>query len=138
VKPPCNVKPGDRYGYLVVLEVLGGRAVDRDSTCGRRARVRCDCGKRKMVRARHLRTIKSCGCKRGELISQAKLRFYARQRQALMAGYLFLSMLVFTIASILFSARHPRPRKPRLEILSEHCADAAFRDRAREDARRRA
>jgi hypothetical protein len=81
VKSPCNVKPGDRYGYLTVIEVLGGGEVDRDPSRGRWALVRCDCGKRKMVRARHLRGLRSCGCKTGELVGQAQRRRWAQWRE---------------------------------------------------------
>jgi hypothetical protein len=60
----AQVKPGERYGYLIVTEVLGALV-----------RVRCDCGTRKTVRARHLRSglIRSCGCAKAELCRIAKL-----------------------------------------------------------------
>jgi hypothetical protein len=56
-------------------------------------------------------------------------------------AYLLLAACVavaFGVPLHLVANRRSRPRKPRLEVLSGHCADAAFRDRAREDARRRA
>jgi hypothetical protein len=64
------MKPGSRFAYLTVTEVLGALV-----------RVRCDCGTRKTVRARHLRAglIKSCGCKRAELDRIAKSP-WARRR----------------------------------------------------------
>jgi hypothetical protein len=62
------VKPGSRFGTLTVLELLPG-------SDGAMVRVRCDCGVRKTVRARHLRAglIKSCGCAKAELCRVAKL-----------------------------------------------------------------
>jgi hypothetical protein len=59
---------GERFGLLTVTELLPG-------SDGALVRVRCDCGTRKTVRARHLRAglIKSCGCAKAELCRVAKL-----------------------------------------------------------------
>jgi hypothetical protein len=69
--------PGTRFAHLTVLELLPG-------SDGTLVRVRCDCGVRKTVRARHLRAglIKSCGCRVAELNRIAKLQFWARRRLA--------------------------------------------------------
>lgn len=63
------MKPGDRFGLLVVREVITAEAAGhvRD---GAWCWVRCDCGTRLLVRARHLRFRArqnktypaSCGC----------------------------------------------------------------------------
>jgi hypothetical protein len=60
----AQVKPGDVYSFLTVTEVLGALV-----------RVRCYCGIRKTVRARHLRAglIRSCGCAKAELCRVAKI-----------------------------------------------------------------
>lgn len=51
---------------------------------------------------------------------------------------LFLALLVAIVASILMRERRPRPRKPRLEVLSDSAARVAFRDSAlAEEARAR-
>lgn len=50
---------------------------------------------------------------------------------------LFLALLVATVASILLRERRPRPKKPRLELLSDDAARVAFRDSALEEQRRR-
>ena len=55
---------GNRYGHLLVLGYLGGRACKWDCLC--------DCGTRKGVAGGSLRrgNAKSCGCMKSELISQ--------------------------------------------------------------------
>jgi hypothetical protein len=70
------VTPGDRYGYLVVLDVLTASEAERRGA-GAWARVRCDCGLRTTVRARHLRVglIRSCGCKKWDLFRASRRRF---------------------------------------------------------------
>lgn len=57
---PTSVHPGERYGRLVVEEVI------RRGKAGCLAFCRCDCGETKTVIARHLREgrTKSCGCLR--------------------------------------------------------------------------
>jgi hypothetical protein len=63
------VKPGERYGYLAVTELLTGAEAEREPQRGAWARVRCVCGRRQLVRARHLRWRArlsenvSCGCR---------------------------------------------------------------------------
>jgi hypothetical protein len=58
------MKPGERFGSLVVIEVLAGSEIGEEDG-SRWARVRCDCGLRKRLRVQHLRLVKTCG--RGKL-----------------------------------------------------------------------
>jgi hypothetical protein len=62
------VRAGTRFAHLTVTELLPG-------SDGALCRVRCDCGTRKTVRARHLRAghVRSCGCAKAELCRVAKL-----------------------------------------------------------------
>lgn len=68
-------------------------------------------------------------------LEHGPLRFTAEVR--VMAGYLFLALLVAIVASILMRERRPRPKKPRLEVLSDSAARVAFRDSHLEEQRRR-
>jgi hypothetical protein len=52
------------------------------------------------------------------------------------AGCLFLAMLVGTALSILWRPRRPQPRKPRLEVLSGGAGDAHFAAQAQENEAR--
>jgi len=56
---------GDVFGFLTVVDVFTGSAAGRPKE-GAFARVRCTCGVRKMVRAKHLvnGSTRSCGCRR--------------------------------------------------------------------------
>jgi hypothetical protein len=58
-----DVRPGDFFGRLRVVELLTGSQVE-ESSGGRWARVICECKVRKLVRVRHLTNgnIRSCGC----------------------------------------------------------------------------
>lgn len=55
--PPAAVQPGERYGRLVVQQVIRGGGNPK-------AWCLCDCGTTKAVRADHLRdgSTRSCGC----------------------------------------------------------------------------
>ncbi|MEL4106849.1 hypothetical protein AAFA46_08455 [Oscillospiraceae bacterium WX1] len=57
-----NIKYGQKYGRLSVLEVTG-----KDASGHVRALCRCECGKTKVVRVSHLTggKVKSCGCLSG-------------------------------------------------------------------------
>jgi hypothetical protein len=84
-----EVKPGDRYGCLIVLETLTATEAERPKT-GAWVRVRCVCGRRQTVRARHLnwrlrqsadpRHV-SCGCKAPAQVRAAVLAHAARASQ---------------------------------------------------------
>ncbi len=60
-RPATKMRVGDRFGTLAVRQVLCG--ADAGWPCGGAfCWVRCDCGCRRLVRARHLRAglIKTC------------------------------------------------------------------------------
>lgn len=62
----CGVSVGDKISEFEVLELIKR---DRTTCC----LVRCSCGTEKIVRAHSIKSlqVKSCGCKRKELISSA-------------------------------------------------------------------
>lgn len=65
---------GDKFGKLTVLELLTASEAGHPRD-GAWCRVRCSCGTRKNVRARHLRAggYASCGCKRGLTVNGVSL-----------------------------------------------------------------
>lgn len=64
-KPPCKVKIGERYGNLVVLDIIAPSKESKQQS--RIALCKCDCGNKAKVRVDRLRTgvTTSCGCMRG-------------------------------------------------------------------------
>ncbi len=79
---PLQVKAGDRYGRLTVVEEEG-REIGRDGSIYRRFTCECDCGKLASIRLHELRRggVKSCGCIRerhGFSVSQGSRRTYNR------------------------------------------------------------
>lgn len=66
-----EVKNGDKYGFLTIIEEIEGSKP-------RKFLVQCDCGKTKIVRLNSLRTgsVKSCGCKKGFRHGGSHTRLY--------------------------------------------------------------
>lgn len=67
-----DVKQGDRYGYLTIIEeILDSKP--------RKFLVVCDCGNKKVVNLNSLRTgnVKSCGCKKGFKHGGSRTRLYS-------------------------------------------------------------
>ncbi len=64
-----EVKPGARYGFLVVIEEAERRLAASGQRC-RRVLCQCDCGKHTTVNLNQVmhRSNPSCGCKRGGII----------------------------------------------------------------------
>jgi hypothetical protein len=59
---PSDIPPGTRFGRAVVLESMTSLEAGANDRSGRWCRIRCDCGVRKKVRAKHLRNGSITGC----------------------------------------------------------------------------